>query len=104
MPALTCSAVKCVYNDNRLCGKGDIKVTGDHAKESCDTCCSSFRENAGGTVKNSTGEPSTQIQVDCSACNCRYNEYMECQAQKVDIAGASACRCSQTECCTFDRK
>ncbi len=104
MPTLSCSAVKCVYNENRLCGKGDIKVTGDHALEPRDTCCSSFRENASGTVKNSFGEPSDQIQVDCSACNCQYNKDMECQADRVDISGPSSSRCAQTECCTFEKK
>ncbi len=104
MPALSCSAVKCIYNENRLCGKGDIKVTGEHASEAGDTCCSSFRENTSGVVKNAVGDPSDQIQVDCSACNCRYNEYMECQAKKIDISGASAIRCAQTECSTFERQ
>ena len=31
MPALQCSAVKCMYNKDNLCSKGDIQVKGDHA-------------------------------------------------------------------------
>ena len=104
MPILSCAAVKCIYNENRLCGKGDIKVTGDHAEKACDTCCSSFRENTSGAAKNSVGEPSRQILVDCSACNCRYNEDKECHAGEIDISGSSACQCAQTECSTFERQ
>lgn len=104
MPLLSCSAVKCIYNDNRFCGKGDIKVTGEHAQQSCDTCCSSFRENTSGQAKNSVGEPGRDIFVDCSACTCRYNENMECHAGQIDISGRSACQCEQTECSTFARE
>ena len=104
MPTLSCSAVKCIYNENRLCGKGDIKVTGEHPQESCDTCCSDFRENTSGIAKNSVGDPSGEILVNCSACTCCYNEDMECHADEIDIAGSSACQCSQTECSTFERE
>ena len=49
MPALRCTAVKCVYNKEELCSKGDIKVSGDHAKSVDETCCSSFKERTGNT-------------------------------------------------------
>ena len=32
MPALSCSAMTCVYNQNELCSKGDIRVGGSGAK------------------------------------------------------------------------
>ena len=32
MPALSCSAMTCVYNQNELCSKGDIRVGGSEAK------------------------------------------------------------------------
>lgn len=104
MPLLSCSAVKCIYNQDKYCGKGDILVSGDHAQEPAETCCSSFRENETGEARNSIGEPSKRIQVDCTACNCRYNEDEECQAERIDIAGSSACQCRQTQCCTFERE
>lgn len=104
MPELSCSAVKCIYNDNRLCGKGDILVAGVEADKPRETCCSSFRENEFGQARNSVGDPSRQIWVECSACNCRYNEDEQCHAEKIDISGASACQCGQTECSTFDMK
>ena len=39
MPALSCSAMTCVYNQNELCSKGDIRVGGSEAKSSMETCC-----------------------------------------------------------------
>ena len=42
MPALQCSAVKCMYNKDNLCSKGDIQVKGDHAATENETWCSSF--------------------------------------------------------------
>ena len=44
MPALSCSAMTCVYNQNELCSKGDIRVGGSGAKSSMETCCESFKE------------------------------------------------------------
>ena len=47
MPALQCSAVKCMYNKDNLCSKGDIQVKGDHAATQNETWCSSFVEKTG---------------------------------------------------------
>lgn len=44
MTTLKCSAVTCVYNDNQLCSKGDILVTGENARLSSETSCESFRK------------------------------------------------------------
>ena len=43
MPSLVCSAQSCVYNNGMYCSKGDIKVGGDNAETSEETCCTSFR-------------------------------------------------------------
>ena len=105
MPFLSCSAVKCIYNDDHYCQKGDILVEGNHAQEPSETCCSSFREDNGEmTAKNFAGESSGKILVDCTACNCRYNRGEKCYAEKIAIAGSSACQCRQTECSTFDKE
>ena len=65
MPALSCSAMTCVYNQNELCSKGDIRVGGSGAKSSMETCCESFKERGEGTMSNSTGCGCTKIGVDC---------------------------------------
>ena len=51
MPALQCSAVKCMYNKDNLCSKGDIQVKGDHAATENETWCSSFVEKTGMSIK-----------------------------------------------------
>ena len=102
MPALVCSAQNCVYNNAMYCGKGDIKVGGEHASVCQDTCCASFQERKRESARSSVGNPSTRIDIKCEASNCRYNDDCICHAEHVDIAGAAACDCGETECVTFD--
>ena len=105
MPLLSCSALNCAYNEDRYCSKGDILVQGDDAQTACETCCSSFKEAGEGNWKNAmSGNASATIQIDCTACKCHYNENNRCMAGQVDIAGQSACTCTQTECSTFEKK
>ena len=80
MPALSCSAMTCVYNQNELCSKGDIRVGGSGAKSSMETCCESFKERGEGTMSNSTGCGCTKIGVDCKAQNCTFNDNCKCEA------------------------
>ena len=77
MPALVCSAQHCVYNNAMYCSKGDILVGGENAKECQDTCCESFQERRQESARSS---------------------------MQVDISGAAACKCEETECVTFDDK
>lgn len=102
MPSLRCTAVKCVYNKDQLCSKGDIQVGGAHACKSGETACESFRERTGAT--NSTGTGSETIKVGCSACSCNYNQNKVCHAGAVDIHGAEACTSHETCCGTFKPK
>ena len=44
MTILNCSATKCIYNDNKLCSRGDIEITGDNAHRADETSCGSFRD------------------------------------------------------------
>lgn len=101
MPALSCSAMTCVYNQNELCSKGDIRVGGSEAKSSMETCCESFKERGEGTMFNSTGCGCTKIGVDCKAQNCTFNDNCKCEAGDIHIAGDSACSYQETECSSF---
>ena len=101
MPALSCSAMTCVYNQNELCSKGDIRVGGSGAKSSMETCCESFKERGEGTMSNSTGCGCTKIGVDCKAQNCTFNDNCKCEAGDIHIAGDSAFSCQETECSSF---
>ncbi|NCB93146.1 MAG: DUF1540 domain-containing protein [Clostridia bacterium] len=106
MPILKCTAVKCVYNQEKLCSKGDIEVRGDHAKSVDDTCCSSFRERSGdrNEYEQSCGCGCKTIDVGCSAHKCTFNEDEECSADAIHINGSNACDCDETCCGTFREK
>lgn len=101
MPALRCTAMKCVYNDDMLCSKGDIQVRGDHATQVDETCCASFREKSGESNKMSCGCGTDTIKVGCTACECTFNENEVCHAGSIDINGSNACSCDETCCGTF---
>lgn len=102
MPILSCSAVTCVYNKEELCSKGDIMVSGPHAKTADETCCSSFKERSENDMSNSTGSGSEKIDVGCTACECVYNSDEKCSASKIHVGGANACDCRETKCGTFE--
>ena len=51
MTILKCSATKCLYNENELCSRGDIEITGDNAHRADETNCGSFRELITAAVK-----------------------------------------------------
>lgn len=102
MPALVCSAQNCVYNNAMYCSKGDIKIGGADANVCQDTCCESFQERRRESAKSSMGSPSAETAIKCEAEHCKYNDSCVCHAKHVDIAGAAACRCDETECVTFD--
>ncbi len=104
MPSLICSVQNCVYNHAMYCGKGDIMVGGEEAVKCQDTCCESFCERRMDSAQSSMGTANQDIQVDCKATQCVYNENMECMAGKVTIAGAGAAVVKETECVTFEQK
>ena len=101
MPALSCSAMTCVYNQNELCSKGDIRVGGSGAKSSMETCCESFKERGEGTMSNSNCCGFTIIGVVFKAQNCTFIDNFKCDAGDIHIAGDSACSCQETECSSF---
>lgn len=104
MPALVCSAQRCMYNNAMYCSRGDITVGGEKAKTCQDTCCESFQERRRENVQSSAGSPSARTEIGCGAVNCRYNDGCVCHAEHVDISGAAACECEETECVTFEDK
>ena len=115
MTILDCSVTGCMYNEANCCHKGNIKVEGEDAKESEDTCCGSFDENTGDSfknlfktpergdrcAKNVTGDAPKNIEVACCAANCVFNKEEKCSADHIGIAGGNACNCRETECASF---
>lgn len=104
MPSLICSAQNCVYNNAMYCSKDDIRVGGSEAKKCQETCCESFQERKMDSAKSSMGTPSQETGIDCKADHCTYNDKCRCTAGQVDITGAAACNCGETECATFTCK
>lgn len=105
MTRLKCSAITCVYNDNRLCSKGDIRVTGDEAHMSSETSCGSFREKGENTTNSlESGCGCHEIHIDCEAVHCTYNEHCKCTASAIQVDGGHAKNSQETCCETFERK
>lgn len=104
MTQLKCSAQTCMYNEEQYCCKGDIMVEGRDAKEPSGTCCASFRERGEGSATNSMEHPSRNIDVDCEAVQCVFNDDCKCSAREIGIAGSHACECEDTECASFECK
>ena len=101
MPDLDCSAENCVYNDSHLCARGVIKVDGNQACNTEGTCCGSFHERSGNSYRNSVGEPSRCIAIECEAEKCIYNDDYSCSADTIGIAGFNANDPEETECASF---
>lgn len=101
MTFLDCSVTGCVYNADRCCCKGDIKVEGEKAKRNAETCCGSFKERNAESASNVAKRISKISDVACEACNCVFNEDKKCSAEHIGIAGGDACKCTETECASF---
>ena len=103
MTILNCSATKCIYNDNKLCSRGDIEITGDNAHRADETSCGSFRDRTTAAMQNSGAEHCgcEKINIDCKAQECTYNIKCNCTASAIDVTGCSTDGCNETKCSTF---
>lgn len=100
MTYLDCSVTGCMYNADRCCCKGDIRVEGSGAHKTTETCCGSFKECREGGA-NVAKRVSKSVDVSCEACNCEFNKDKKCSAEHIGIAGSNACTCQETECASF---
>ena len=102
MPQISCSAHTCVHNSDSKCCLSDVRIGGSDAKRSCQTCCDSFREKTEGftnAANSSCACPDSHI--DCAAQKCVFNVEGGCESDRIDVEGAGACDCRDTECATF---
>ena len=104
MPRLDCNVETCRYNQEHGCTRDHIVVGGPRASVSEDTCCGSFEERRNESFRNSVGQPSERVAIQCAACNCVHNEDCNCLADCVDVAGRNANVCEDTVCGTFFRR
>ena len=106
MTLLKCSATTCVYNKEYLCSRGEIDVMWVNAHDSDETCCGSFQEREYSSTQNAyrSGCGCDQIQVDCAAHNCTYNDNCRCTAASISVDGANAKNNRETKCSTFQAR
>lgn len=98
---------RVVYTTTQCIAAEEIlRLAAADARVCQDTCCESFQGRSGDSAKNTmkSGCTCTQSDIRCEATNCMHNQNCVCHAEKVDIAGAAACRCDETECVTFEEK
>lgn len=105
MTDLKCSATTCQYNRSNLCVLNAIHVDGSTACVNSETSCGSFSPKTGSftNVMNNT-EVKPETKIKCHAQECTYNKDMQCSADSIQISGAGADRCGDTECATFKAK
>ena len=101
MTKLECSVKNCVYNEEPYCCKGDIMVEGRDAKNTSETACASFQERTKDCCSNAVGHKSENIDVDCEAVKCVYNESCKCSANRIGIVGSNAKDSADTQCASF---
>lgn len=107
MTTLGCSVMNCTYNQNYLCCRPDIKVSGPNASVANQTCCASFQDATGGAQNSASYVlPNTSLEIYCSARNCTFNQNEHCDAQRISIQseGAYANEESETKCGSFRHK
>ena len=103
MTKLKCDVIHCASNNDHRCCRPEIQVDGQHAQDSCDTCCASFSAIVGDGAKNAVDYscPNCQIPIACTAETCKYNHNGACRAETVNMSSCNAKRQSETACATF---
>ncbi len=107
MSNLRCSVTTCTHNCDLLCSLGNIKVEGQNADKSELTFCHSFAPRNGKdeprteNVRGNEMPASVETRIACDAVTCAYNKNQMCEAKQVDVCGAGARSCTDTECATF---
>lgn len=102
MPELKCTVQTCAHNCQMLCELDAITVGGDTAKNAEETCCDSFVQRGEGSMSNVTNSASDRSEIDCKACDCKYNDNCKCEAGAISVEGSTAKRADGTECATFE--
>ncbi len=102
MTRLTCNVSNCGNNEHGFCCISSIEIGGRNAQECSGTCCSSYIDKQG--AQNLSTHPNPQVEIHCQAQNCVHNCGGACDAAQINVGGAQACCCEQTECREFCRK
>lgn len=105
MVKLKCYVNRCINNEDEICCRPEILVSGRQATESDDTSCSSFAERKNASINQTIfNSPNPLIRISCEAEQCIYNDELECAADFILMEGDYAKRACDTQCHTFDRR
>lgn len=104
MPSLRCDVRTCLHNSDKCCCKNTILVEGREARESDNTCCSSYDEAREYGYRNEFETRNLALAVECAAVNCRFNEDCRCSAKHITISGGDAREMAETRCASFEEK
>ncbi|MDD3402744.1 MAG: DUF1540 domain-containing protein [Hespellia sp.] len=102
MPKLKCTVQTCAHNSQMLCALDAITVGGESAKDARETCCDSFQQRREGSMSNVNQSASDRSEIDCKACECKYNDQCKCEAGAISVEGSTAKQAEGTECATFE--
>ena len=98
MPDLTCTVRNCSYNEDEMCSRKAIDVSGGGTREN--TCCDSF--STAEAAANSCGCSGEKTSINCDAKDCIYNDDCRCDADQVKVCSeGTAAHCHDTECHTY---
>ncbi|GAA0781086.1 DUF1540 domain-containing protein [Hathewaya limosa] len=87
---LHCESENCYFNKSGECHSCKIKIAGNTATTTSDTCCESFQNKYEATPSftNSVDQTFTKVgteAISCHAQNCRHNKNQACVAPTVKI-------------------
>lgn len=101
MAYLKCDVRNCSYNKERYCTLTAIRVGRFEATNCIETCCESFAEDEY-TASNCAKEEQEQVDIECHAVECVFNNNRVCHAIEVEVGGvATICDTEDTQCNTF---
>ena len=107
MPEITCTALKCAYNQEGYCEKENVRIDVDDCSDySGCTCCESFvdRDTEGDCRDCCINCKGSEASVECFASDCVYNDDMECCADCISVEGNHARCTTDTFCDTYRSK
>ncbi|MDQ0151222.1 DUF1540 domain-containing protein [Eubacterium multiforme] len=100
MATLRCQVRECTHNRDSYCCNESIAVGGREAMSSSQTMCNDFQEMSY-SIMSMEQKPNPNMEIECNAKNCMYNDKQRCIANYVDISGDNCKEESDTKCATF---
>lgn len=102
MTRLNCNVTSCGNNYDNCCCRRDIKISGENAESSLNTCCSSYVMKSS-TYANLTSHfyPNPNLHVVCEVRECKFNSKAACTANEISINPFGQIDVGNTQCASF---